>query len=96
MNERGVMVERGLRREIAAGLLALKPAPPLFRPPEFQYGMPLDANSGVRCGIPEIINEQGPSFCLCVLYLCQLATCEYVAQAFSGRPERSSSAKRNL
>jgi len=50
------MVEGWLRKEIIAGLLALKPAPPLFRPPEFPHGKPLDANSGVRCRIPELIN----------------------------------------
>jgi len=48
------MVEGWLRREIVAGLLALKPAPPLFWPPEFPHGIPLDANSGVRRGIPEL------------------------------------------
>jgi len=70
-------VERWLWREIA-GILALKPAPPLFRAPEFICGMPLDANWHVRCGIPEIINESGTSLCLCVLFLCQLVTCEYM------------------
>jgi len=50
------MVKRWLRREIA-GLLAQKPAPPLFRPPEFPHGMTLVANSDARCGIPDIIDE---------------------------------------
>jgi hypothetical protein len=63
---------------------------------------PLDVKPSVHCGTAEINNDKGPSSRLCVLYLCQLATCEYTwnipgsRQAFSGRPEWSCPAEPNL